>query len=204
MRIPPFPQLPVQKSCSPHADSGESLSNLLSAALPRDGSTLNEKPHSDRACSWVRQLWRGLWQGEQLWWQFGNISFFEKHRNIVRICFHFNPSCGIWRCFRLSTAADYDLPHALAWAWFCQLQIVSSAVWHLEFCELQRVYKCQGLESWEAVGVLFFDHWLIIDWLLVDCCWLHAKRKQEEIRYPDSKDQTCPKELNAPTQQEVV
>jgi hypothetical protein len=27
-------------------------------------------------------------------------------------------------CSRLSTAADYDLPHALAGAQFCQLQIV--------------------------------------------------------------------------------
>ena len=29
---------------------------------------------------------------------------------------------------RLSTAADYDLPRALAEVWFCQLQIVSAIV----------------------------------------------------------------------------
>jgi hypothetical protein len=28
--------------------------------------------------------------------------------------FHFNPGCEIWGYFRLSTAADYDLPRALA------------------------------------------------------------------------------------------
>jgi hypothetical protein len=47
-------------------------------------------------------------------------------------------------------------------------------------------------------------------------CWLvavgwwwwqfvrYTKKKQEEIRYPDGEDQTCPKELSAPSQQEVV
>jgi hypothetical protein len=32
----------------------------------------------------------------------------------TKFCFCFNPRCGIWGCFRLSTAADYDLPYALA------------------------------------------------------------------------------------------
>ena len=33
----------------------------------------------------------------------------------------------------------------------------------------------------------------------------HAQRnKKEEIRYPDSEDQTCPKKLNPPNQQEAV
>jgi hypothetical protein len=31
-----------------------------------------------------------------------------------------------------------------------------------------------------------------------------AKKKKEEIRYLDSKDQTCSKELIGPNQQEVV
>ena len=76
-------------------------------------------------------------------WQFWNFGVFEKNRNIIRICFCFNPRCGIWGCFRLSTAADYDLPHALARALFCQLQIVSARVWCLEFWGLFRgVYKC--------------------------------------------------------------
>ena len=51
------------------------------------------------------------------------------------------------------------------------------------------------LEPQEVVGC-----WL----LLVAIKQLCAKKKQEEIRYPASKDQTCPKELNAPNQQEVV
>jgi hypothetical protein len=41
------------------------------------------------------------------------------------MCFHFNPRCEIWGCFR---AADYDLPHTLAEVWFFQLQIVSAIV----------------------------------------------------------------------------
>ena len=36
----------------------------------------------------------------------------KKHRNIIILCFCFNPRCRIWGCFRLSTAADYDLPCA--------------------------------------------------------------------------------------------
>ena len=43
-----------------------------------------------------------------------NFGIFEKHRKILVMCFHFNPRCGIWGWFRLSTAADYDLPRALA------------------------------------------------------------------------------------------
>ena len=31
----------------------------------------------------------------------------------------------MWGCIELSIALDYDLPHALAVMWFCQLQIVS-------------------------------------------------------------------------------
>ena len=33
---------------------------------------------------------------------------------------------------------------------------------------------------------------------------VQKKKQQEEIKYPDVEDQTCPKELNAPNQQEVV
>ena len=40
------------------------------------------------------------------------------------ICFCFNPKCGVCSCFRLSTAADYDLSHALAGMGFCQLKII--------------------------------------------------------------------------------
>jgi hypothetical protein len=37
----------------------------------------------------------------------------KKKRNSIRVCNRFNPRCGIWACFKLSTAADYDLPRAL-------------------------------------------------------------------------------------------
>jgi hypothetical protein len=33
---------------------------------------------------------------------------------------------GIWGCFGLTAVADYDLPHALAKAWYCQEQMVSA------------------------------------------------------------------------------
>ena len=42
----------------------------------------------------------------------------------------------------------------------------------------------------------------------VVCYWMQfvkqlCSKKKEEIRYSDSKDQTCPKELNIPNQQEI-
>ena len=40
--------------------------------------------------------------------------FVSKKKKKLKICFCFNPRCGIWGCLRLSTAADYDLPRALA------------------------------------------------------------------------------------------
>jgi hypothetical protein len=44
-----------------------------------------------------------------------NFCFSKNHRNIVSICLHFNFRCGgIWGFFRLSNAADYELPHVLA------------------------------------------------------------------------------------------
>ena len=33
---------------------------------------------------------------------------------------------------------------------------------------------------------------------------MQKKKQQEEISYPDGKDQICPKELNVPNWQEVV
>ena len=49
-------------------------------------------------------------------------------------------------------------------------------------------------------------------WLdATDCCWLKfvkqtclKRQEKEEIRYPEGDDQTCPKELDAPNQQEEV
>jgi hypothetical protein len=46
----------------------------------------------------------------------------------------------MWGCFGLSAAADYDLPPALAEAWFCQLQIVPVTFGILG--TFQMVYKC--------------------------------------------------------------
>jgi hypothetical protein len=40
--------------------------------------------------------------------------FALKNTNTMGMWFCFNPRYGIWDCFRLSTAADYDLPRALA------------------------------------------------------------------------------------------
>lgn len=42
-----------------------------------------------------------------------NFDLSENIKIIIRMCFHFNTRCGIWGCFRVSTAADYDLLHAL-------------------------------------------------------------------------------------------
>jgi hypothetical protein len=93
---------------------------------------------------------------------FGVFGFLKKHRNTIRNCCSFNPRYGIWGCFRLSTtSADYDLPHAVAGLWFCQQQIVSATVWHLEFWGLFRGYiNAKALKG--EVG------W----WLVVGCCWL--------------------------------
>ena len=49
--------------------------------------------------------------------------------------------------------------------------------------------------------MLSLGGWLL---LVVVGCSLLSGHVQEEIRYPDSKDQTCPKELDGPAEQEVV
>jgi hypothetical protein len=37
------------------------------------------------------------------------------------------------------------------------------------------------------------------------CCWLLlVVAKKKRIRYPDREDQTCPKEFDAPNQQEAA
>lgn len=54
------------------------------------------------------------------------VTQIKWYRVCVCVClFSLTPGMGIWGCSRLSTTAHYDLPHALAEAWFCQLQIVS-------------------------------------------------------------------------------
>ena len=64
---------------------------------------------------------------------------------------------GIWGCFGLYGAADYDLPSALAEARFCQLQVVSSIVWCLEFWELFRGYINARALSGVAGGCWWFS-----------------------------------------------
>ena len=104
----------------------------------------------------------------------------------MRMCFHFNPRCGVRGCFRLSTA-DYDLPRSLVGMilpaadskmWFCD-------VWNSgDFSE-----SVQMLRTLEAgkVGVA-----------VAGCCWsplvkeICTNQKEEEIRCPDCEDQTCP------------
>lgn len=63
--------------------------------------------------------------------------------------------------FRLSTAADLDLPRALAGAWFCQLQINCVTFGILE--TFWRVYKCYGPERQSEL--------LLVCWLVVVGCW---------------------------------
>jgi hypothetical protein len=79
--------------------------------------------------------------------------FLKKIRNMMGICFCFNSWC---KDMGLLKAADYDLPHALAEAWFCQLQIVSANVWCLEFWALIRGYINGG----GLIGRLLVDGWM--------------------------------------------
>jgi hypothetical protein len=132
----------------------------------------------------------------QTWWTLWsqhcreNLGFFKKTEQE----YAFNPRCGIWGCFRLPTAADYDLPWALAGVWFCQLHKVSATVWYSDFWGLfQRGYinvRTWGEWGWGWGWGVVLDGWVVM-------C-------EDEISYPDGKDQTFPKELQGPNQQEVV
>jgi hypothetical protein len=90
------------------------------------------------------------------------------------MCFQFNPRCGIQDCFRLSTAADCDLPHALAEAWFYQLQMVSVIVWHLEFWGRPRGHV--NARSLRGIG----SGWLLLG---VDGCGSVVVCKEERRRH---------------------
>lgn len=80
--------------------------------------------------SWIS--WLGVNSEDKLWWKFGNFCFLKKPTNIIKICFVLISAIGIWGCFRLTVAANYDLPYALGKAWCCPLQIVFAIVWCLE------------------------------------------------------------------------
>jgi hypothetical protein len=62
----------------------------------------------------------------------------------------------------------------------------------------QRAYESRE-QGWVVCCCLLL---LVVGYCLLSSC--KGRRKQEETRYPDSEDQICPKELNAPNQQEVV
>jgi hypothetical protein len=46
------------------------------------------------------------------------------------LCSSVTPGVGMWGCFSLSIAVDYNLPHALVEARFCYLQVISAIVGH--------------------------------------------------------------------------
>jgi hypothetical protein len=84
---------------------------------------------------------------------FGVLASLKKYTEILQeYVFILIPGVGIWGCCRLSTAADYDLPRALAGAWLLLAADTDS------FC------NCM------AFGILgtFQRH----GGLLVDYCWL--------------------------------
>jgi hypothetical protein len=104
----------------------------------------------------------------------GILEFsFKNHRNIIRRCFRFTPRCGMWGCFRLSTAVDCDLPHACS----SQDLVLSPAD---SFCNcvtfgilgtFQRVYTCWG--SKRLVGC-----WLVVGRGLLSRC---AQRRNKKV-----------------------
>jgi hypothetical protein len=68
----------------------------------------------------------------------GILVSLEKPQTYYKNMFSFSSQMwGYGCCF---ASADYDLPRALAEAWFGQLQIVSAISWRLEFWELFRRY----------------------------------------------------------------
>lgn len=58
-----------------------------------------------------------------------NFSLFKKHRNTIRLCFYFNPRCGIWGLVKLSAALDYGFPRSLL------LHDFASCRWFLRLCD---------------------------------------------------------------------
>lgn len=122
------------------------------------------------------------------------------HRNIIRLCFHFNPRCGIYGCLRSSTAAS-GLWFASGFKRGVAFPAADGFCSCMTFGILgtfKRVNKCEGPERQGGllVGVCYGGYcWL---WFVKQSCT--KKKQQEEIRYPDSEDQTCPL-LNTPSQE---
>lgn len=104
------------------------------------------------------------------------------------------PKCEIKVCF---TAADYDLPRALAGAWFGQLQIVSVTVCRLEFWELLRGYKCPSLERGGALK----RRLLLMPPMAAVCQVVLSKEMRKKLKIYKA---SCPEELNTPNQQEGI
>lgn len=96
---------------------------------------------------------------------FGILVSLKKHRNITRKCCHFNPRCGIWDCFRLSTAADNGLPHACS----SQALILSPAY---SFCDCVTV----GILGTSRGAVRGW--WVLVGWWLqfVKCVQRGSRR----------------------------
>jgi hypothetical protein len=113
-------------------------------------------------------------------WCSEKFGFFKK--NIMGICFCFKQNisrCGIRGCFRLSTAADYDLPHALVGDSFGRCVVFG-------ILELFRgyIHNCQGLER------------LCV--LLVNCCLLRSymqRRNKKKLNILTAKIQLVSRNL---------
>lgn len=75
----------------------------------RLGISLSGRPHLPHMKLWVQSLEpketinAETKNDKGLEWHFWIFGFITEHRNSMRLCFHFNPWCGMWGCFRLST-----------------------------------------------------------------------------------------------------
>ena len=54
------------------------------------------------------------------------------------------------------------------------------------------------------MGLLLVGCWLLLVVMYLSSCVVKKKQKDEEIRYPDGEDQTCPKDLDTSNSQGVV
>jgi hypothetical protein len=82
-----------------------------------------------------------------------------------------------------------DLPRALTEAWFCQLQIVPAIVWCLDFWGHLEGPK-KGVSCLVVVGLGLLSS--------------HVQRQNNQKLDILTSKISCPKELDAPNQQQVV
>ena len=127
-------------------------------------------------------------------WAISPALGFFKNRNVMWM-FCFNPRCGIWGCFRLSTAADCDLSHALAEAWFYQLKLgyvwssgdFSEGLWMPVPWEVAAAAAAVAVVAVAVVVAAAAAVSCLLDCLVVAGCCLVSRRNW-----------ACPKELNVP------